>query len=41
MGKYTRPELAFRGVRDGSIVAISGFNAATTPFYLIESLIRY
>lgn len=41
MNKFTTPATAFEKIKDGSVLAISGFNAATAPFYLIEALIKY
>ncbi|MEL9990312.1 MAG: CoA-transferase [Thermoproteus sp.] len=41
MSKCVSPRHAFEKIKDGSVVAISGFNAATAPFYLIEALLRY
>jgi len=38
MTKITDAEKALSGIKDGSVVAISGFNAATMPEYLIAKL---
>ena len=41
MTKCVNPRLALEKIGDGSVIAISGFNAATAPFYLISSLIKH
>ncbi len=41
MAKCFDPERVFERIGDGSVVAISGFNAATAPFYLIHALLRH
>ncbi|GBF09507.1 putative propionate CoA-transferase [Aeropyrum pernix] len=40
LGKTVAAEEALSNIRDGSVVAISGFNMAMTPEYLIEELYR-
>ncbi len=38
--KLTEPDVALSLIKDGSVVAISGFNIAVTPEYLIERLYK-
>ena len=38
--KLVEPDVALSLIKDGSVVAISGFNMATTPEYLIERLYK-
>jgi propionate CoA-transferase len=39
--KFVSAREAVSGVPDDAVVAISGFNAATAPFYLIETLLQH
>ncbi len=39
--KFVSAREAVSRVRDNAVVAISGFNAATAPFYLIETLLQH
>jgi len=41
MNKVTEPLSVFSQIKDNCIVAISGFNLATTPEYLILELYRH
>ncbi|MEM2681814.1 MAG: CoA-transferase, partial [Zestosphaera sp.] len=36
--KIVKPEEVLRRVRDGSVIAVSGFNMIATPAYLISKL---
>ncbi|MGC8584442.1 MAG: CoA-transferase, partial [Thermoproteus sp.] len=38
--KFVSGAEAVSKIPDGAVVAISGFNAATAPFYLIDELIE-
>ena len=41
MNKFTQPLPVFSQIRDNCVVAISGFNLATTPEYLILELYKH
>ncbi|MGV8106834.1 MAG: CoA-transferase [Nitrososphaerota archaeon] len=41
MNKITEPLCVLSQIKDNSVVAISGFNLATTPEYLILELYRH
>jgi acyl CoA:acetate/3-ketoacid CoA transferase len=41
MNKVTEPVSVFSQIKDNSVIAISGFNLATTPEYLILELYRH
>jgi acyl CoA:acetate/3-ketoacid CoA transferase len=41
MNKFTEPPRVFSHIKDNCVVAISGFNLATTPEYLILELYRH
>jgi len=39
--KFVSAREAVSRIPDNAVVAISGFNAATAPFYLIETLLQH
>jgi acyl CoA:acetate/3-ketoacid CoA transferase len=41
MSKITEPHAVFSQIKDNSVIAISGFNLATTPEYLILELYKH
>ncbi|CCC80816.1 acyl CoA:acetate/3-ketoacid CoA transferase [Thermoproteus tenax] len=41
MNKFVEAKRAVGKIGDGSVVAISGFNATTSPFYIIDALLEH